>query len=51
MKLGCNFYLKNTYCPGEEAMVSIVSAAADPLYRIPMWIFDCVLDKCLPQNK
>ena len=33
------------YCPGKEAALGIiVSAAADPLYRIPMWIFDCVLD-------
>ena len=27
----------------EGAMVIIVSAAADPLYRIPLGIFDCVL--------
>ena len=28
-------------------MVNIVSAAADPLYRIPMWIFDYVMGKGL----
>ena len=34
------------FCPGQEAaLVIIVSAAADPLYVIPMWIFDCVTGK------
>ena len=28
----------------EGAMVIIVSAAADPLYRLPLRIFDCVLN-------
>ena len=37
--------LKFNYCPGKEALVSIVSAAADPLYRIPMVIFYCVTGK------
>ena len=36
------------FCPGKEAaMWIIVSAAADPLYVIPMWIFDCVVSAVL----
>ena len=32
-------------CPGKDAAPGIiVSAAADPLYVIPMGIFDCVID-------
>ena len=36
------------YCPNRGALVIIVSAAADPLYRIPMWSFDCVLECLMP---
>ena len=35
------------FCPGKEAaMVNIVSAAADPLYVLPLWNFDCGMDCC-----
>ena len=34
-------------CPGKEAAMGIiVSAAADPLYRIPVWSIYCVLSNC-----
>ena len=42
------FYKNLSYCPGKEAALGIiVSAAADPLYRIPLWIFDCAIGKAV----